>query len=345
MAKKEKITFQQVLDALLDENTPLNPRYPYRFSDLSASDLAALEGVWPRVPVWRRQALMEDIEDLGESDMLLSFEALGRFALKDSDARVRQLAIRTLWDYDASDLIPVLINMMENDSDTEVRAAAASALGRFIYLGELEEIPENALHHVEDRLLQTCQGSADTLVRRRALEALGFSGRAEVVKLIENAYASGDTDWMASALFAMGRSANEDWTPMVQDMLESLHPAIRLEAARAAGELEISASVPRLVELLNDSDDDVRLASIWSLSQVGGEGVREILQKMYEETEDDSEAELLESALDNLSFTEDLQLYSILDLPDLDGSEGAVDEDLDDEIDDYLDEDDEDLED
>jgi HEAT repeat protein len=286
---------------------------------------------------------MEDIEELGESDMLLSFEALGRFALNDSDPKVRQLAIRTLWDYDASDLIPVLIDMMANDRDTEVRAAAASALGRFIYLGELEEIPEKTLHRVEDRLLQTCQGSADTLIRRRALEALGFSSREEVSRLIENAYASGDTDWMASALFAMGRSANEDWTPMVRDMLESLHPAIRLEAARAAGELEISASVPRLVELLNDSDDDVRLASIWSLSQVGGEGVREVLQKMYEETEDDSEAELLESALDNLSFTEDLQLYSILDLPDLDGYQEVTDEELDDEIDDFLDEDDEDL--
>ena len=337
MAKKEKITFQQVLDAILDEDTPLNPRYLYRFSDLNTNDLSALAEVWPKVPVWRRQAMMEDIEELGESDMLLSFEALGRFALKDSDPKVRQFAVRSLWDYEASDLVPVLINMMENDNDTDVRAAAASALGRYVYLGELEELPENIYHHVEDRLLLTSQGSEAVLIRRRALEALGFSSRKEVSKLIENAYASGDTDWMASALFAMGRSANDRWAPMVLDMLESLHPAIRLEAARAAGELEISASVPRLVELLNDPDDDVRLAAIWSLSQVGGEGVRDLLEKMYEESEDDTEAELLESALDNLSFTEDLQLYTILDLPEIDGSEEAPEEELEDDFDDFLD--------
>ncbi len=337
MAKKEKITFQQVLDALLDENTPFNPRYLYRFSDLTTEDLSALEDVWPKVPVWRRQAMMEDIEELGESDMLLSFEAFGRFTLKDSDPKVRQFAVRSLWDYEASDLVPVFINMMENDNDTDVRAAAASALGRYVYLGELEEIPEKIYHRVEDRLLQTCRGSEAVLIRRRALEALGFSSRNEVSTLIENAYASGDTDWMASALFAMGRSANDRWAPMVLDMLESLHPAIRLEAARAAGELEISTSVPRLVELLNDSDDDVRLAAIWSLSQVGGEGVRELLEKMYEDTVDDTEAELLESALDNLSFTEDLQLYSILDLPDMDGYQDVPEEDVDDEVDDFLD--------
>jgi HEAT repeat protein len=336
MAKKEKITFQQVLDAMLDEDTPLNPRYLYLFSDLTTGDLSKLEAIWPKAPIWRRQAMMEDIEELGESDLLLSFEAFGRFALKDSDPKVRQFAVRSLWDYESSDLVPILINMMENDSDTNVQAAAASALGRYVYLGELEELPENVFHHVEDRLLLTCRGSEAVLIRRRALEALGFSSRDEVSALIENAYASGDTDWMASALFAMGRSANERWSPMVLAMLESLHPAIRLEAARAAGELEISAAVPRLVELLND-DDDARLAAIWSLSQIGGEGVRDLLEKMYEDIEDDTETELLESALDNLSFTEDLQLYTILDLPEMDGYQEAPEEDLEDEIDDFLD--------
>jgi HEAT repeat protein len=90
---------------------------------------------------------------------------------------------------------------------------------------------------------------------------------------------------------------------------------VRAEAVRAAGELEISEAVPNLLELLDDSNEAVRSAAIWSLSQIGGEGVRERLEQLQEETEDEEEADFIESALDNLAFTEEFQLYSLFDLP------------------------------
>lgn len=342
MSTPAEIPFKEVLSALLDADTPLHPRYLFRLSDLESEDLNQLKAIWSQIPVWRRQALLEDIEELGESDYLLSFEAFSRFALKDEDEKVRMLAVRTLWDYDSIDLLQTFLQMVEKDPASDVRAATASALGKYVYLGEIEELPEEKLHHIEDVLLKITNSKDTTLVRRRALESLGFSGRKEVEPMIEAAYYSGNNDWIASALFAMGRSAHEDWASLVMEMLENDESELRFESARAAGELEISEAVPRLVDLLNDEDEDVRSAAIWSLSQIGGEGVRDILESMYEETEDDEEAELIESALDNLAFTEDMQLFSLLDVPDLE--EEDLDDDLDDDLFDLF-EDDEDIQD
>jgi HEAT repeat protein len=194
-----------------------------------------------------------------------------------------------------------------------VRAAATSALGRFVYLGEVEDIPEEDLHQIEDALIAVVQGSDDLLVRRHALESLGYSSRQEVPALIDQAFRSADKNWIASALFAMGRSANEEWAPQVLSMLDHTFPAVRAEAVRAAGELEINDAVQPLLDLLDDSDEAVRTAAIWSLSQIGGEGVRDILEQLQEETEDEEEADFIESALDNLTFTEDFQLFSMFD--------------------------------
>lgn len=323
------IPFQQVLEALVDVNQPLNPRYLYRFSDLDKDELRQLQNAWPRVPEWRRQALMEDLQELGGSNLILSFEALCRFALQDTDPNVRVLAIQMLWDYELDDLIPVYLDLMEVDRAVEVRTAAATALGSYIYLGEIEELPESTLHEIEDRLLKVANGKDVTEVRRHALESLGFSSRDEVAPIIETAFYSGQNEWVASALFAMGRSADEAWEPLVLGMLENEEPSLRLEAARAAGELETRQAVPRLVDLLNDEDVDIRSAAIWSLSQIGGEGVRDILEQMYDESDDEEEAEFIEEALDNLAFTEDMEIFELLDIDEDEDEEQQWEDDED----------------
>ncbi|HEX7973738.1 MAG TPA: HEAT repeat domain-containing protein, partial [Anaerolineales bacterium] len=274
---------------------------------------------------------------LGEADMLLSFEALSLIAIQDIDPKVRLPAVRALWEYENPDLIPIFLEMVVKDSDADVRAATATALGRYVYLGELDEIPSEDLHEVEERLLEVTRGGDAPLVRRRALESLGFSSREEVQPLIETAYTSGNRDWIASALFAMGRSANEKWQPDVLAMLENSAPAIRVEAARAAGELEIGEARLILLDMLEDTDDSARDAAIWSLSQIGGEGVRETLERIYEETEDDEEADYIEQALDNLAFTEDLELFSVLDVPEEDELDLEDRDELFDSDDDLLD--------
>jgi HEAT repeat protein len=343
MQSPAEIPFQKLIDALLDVDNTLHPRYLYRLSDLEDSELKMLGAVWPKIPAWRRQALLEDIEELNTSDMLLSFESLGRFALQDEEARIRLLAVHILWEFEEKSLIPIFLRLMTADQDSEVRAAAASALGRFVYAGEIDELPEATLHRIEDALLEVMNGNDAPEVRRCALEALGYSSRDEVQPLLEQAFASDDKYWKASALFAMGRSANQQWQSAILAMLHSNLPILRSEAARAAGELEISDAVPHLLELLDDPDDSTRQASIWSLSQIGGEGVRDALQALYDDTDNEQELELLESALDNLTFNESLQLMPMFDFPEAEEDEEGWYEEYDlEDMDDLFDDDDED---
>jgi len=325
MSKTSKMTMKQLLDAMLNEERPLHPSYIYRLSDLTEEDLAVLQKSWSKVPAWRRKAIMEDVEEIGQNDYVLSFEDFARYGVQDSEPGVRELAVRSLWEYESRDLIPIYLELLESDDDYNVRAAAATALGKYIFLGEIEELPAQTQRRIEDRLLEVLNGADNVLVRRRALESLGFSSREEVPALIETAYGSGSVDWLVSALFAMGQSANKDWTPWVTSKLDSDNPEVLLEAARAAGELEISESVPRLMDLLELDDYDLRMTAIWSLSQIGGEGVRAKLEDLYEETDDDDEADFIDSALDNLDFTEDVALFDLLELPEDGKAHDALD--------------------
>lgn len=343
MSVPEEIQFTDVLEALLDTDNPLPARFLHRFSDLEDLELEALKATWLKIPPWRRQALLEDIAQLSKDDYLVSFESLGLFATSDPDAQVRLNAVRTLWEFENKSLVPTFINLLLSDPDVDVRASSATALGQYVYLGELDELPARRLREIEDLLLQVTIGSEAEAVRKSALESLGYSSREEVPGLIEKAFASMDEDWRSSALFAMGRSGNETWNNQVLSMLEHQHPDLRMEAARAAGELEIKEAVQQLMELLEDPFEAVREASIWSLSQIGGQGVREKLEELYDAAEDDEEIDFLESALDNLTFTEGMQLMPLLDLDEY-GDQDETGE-IDEEDDSYLDETDEDSDD
>jgi hypothetical protein len=68
------------------------------------------------------------------------------------------------------------------------------------------------------------------------------------------------------------------------------------------------------------------MRAIWGLSQIGGEGVRHALENLLEMTDDEDEVDFIEQALDNLSFNEDLELFELMDLEDVD--EEIVSEDL-----------------
>ena len=317
--EKKNIPIQQLLTALLDDQTAFPPAYLRHLSDLEGRDLEAFRSVWPQISSRRRFTLLEDLEDLAEIDTLVSFHAIASLALEDSDPRVRAVAIRMLWEAEDLKLADRFIKMLNEDESVEVRAAAASALGIFIYESELEEIPVEIGHRVEDRLIAVINSQEDLLVRRRALESLGFSSRQEVPGLIRDAYNSGNTDWIASALFAMGRSADQAWEADVLRMVNSPKADIQLDAVRAAGALELDRARRKLLDLLEEEaqDSEIREAVIWSLSQIGGDEVRETLEELMEKSEDDEELEILENALDNLSFVEDVGLYGLFDFDQL----------------------------
>jgi HEAT repeat protein len=309
------ISIDELVTALQDVSTPLPARYLYRLSDLEGSDLVRIKTVFPDLPVWRRKALMEDVEELGDSDDLLSFETLARLGIQDEDTEVRLPAVRILWAFDSPGLANIFLAILENDTNAGVRGAAAEGLGQFVYAGAVDELPQKLAAKIEAGLLSAYQSDSAILVKRKALMSLGYSENPKIPPLILKAYASNDREWVVSALAAMGHSADAQWSPKILASLGHSHPQIRAEAARAAGEVELNKAVPRLLELLEDDDDfDTRQAVIWSLAQIGGEGVRDSLETALENTTDDEEHDYIEEALDLLSFTEESTLFPVLDL-------------------------------
>jgi len=317
--KGELIPFQKVLDTLLDTSKDIPRRYLTEFSDIEPAALASLLETWPRIEHDRKLLLLDQLNALANEDFLVSFDDLGRALLKDGESQVRIRAMRLLVECEDVRLVPTYIGMLTKDSNAAVRAEAASMLGMFVQLGEFEDIPEKVHHQVEEVLLEVLNGEDEPLVRRRALEALGFSSRGEVPVLIESAFNRQDPDWQASALFAMGRSSDERWAESVLRMIVSENQRIRLAAVQACGELELAAARPLLFGLLDEEfDDAIARAAIWSLSQIGGEDVRIYLQNLLDNAEDDDQVAFLEEALDNLAFTDDLSSFDLLALDGFD---------------------------
>jgi HEAT repeat protein len=199
-----------------------------------------------------------------------------------------------------------LLALLRDPAD-QVRAAAAMALGRFAYMAEIDELDEEYGRQVHDALLTLIHDASQPAeVRRRAIESAGyFAASDDVQRQIELAYASNDQLMRESALVAMGRSMLPRWLPIVSRELESPSPALRYEAARAAGEMaDIARSlVARVVRLCSDADTEVALAAIWALGQIGGETARRTLQRISG-SDDEARSQAAAEALDELTLEE-----------------------------------------
>jgi len=330
-------SFQTVLDALLGTGKDFPRRYLQQFSDMAPIELQTLLDVWPRVNTSRKLSLIKGLLALAESDTLVSFDDFARAILNDPEASVRSETIKLLSECEDIKLIPTYIDLLKNDADVNVRAEVAAALNLFVDLGELEEISEELYREVEDALLASAAGEDAKRIRRNALESLGYSSRAEVITLIDSAFHREDPEWKASALIAMGRSADNRWDDVVLTALISENDTVREAAVKAAGALSLKSARMVLLRMLaeGEEDDDVTAAAIWSLSQIGGEDVRTFLEALLDQVDEEDEEQIsfLEEALDNLAFTEDLDRFELMAFdPDELADLNELDEDEEDEV-------------
>jgi len=306
-------SFQTVLDSLLDSKKEFPRRYLSLFSDIGTLELKTLQDIWPRVGLSRKLSLLKELDALADEDTLVSFDEFARSLLADPEPAVRIHALRLLNESDDVKLIQPILTMLKKDTDSDVRAEAAANLGNFVAQGELDEIPEQAYSQVQAGLLESVRGEDKTRVRLHALEALGYSSDEEVVRLIESALNKRDSEWQTSALIAIGRSADERWEEEVLRGLTDEDNRIREAAVQAAGNIGLKSARTILLRLMEEEDDDdVLSATIWSLSQIGGEDVRTYLENLLDQTEEEELVGFLEEALDNLAFTEDLDRFELI---------------------------------
>jgi HEAT repeat protein len=268
-------------------------------------DAASFAEVWPELTDQRRELIVQELQDLAEDNVELDFDRAFVVGLRDANPNVRRLALEGLWEHEGRDLLEPLLHMLRNDEDAAVRAAAATALGRYVLQAEFERLREGDAARVTEALGQTVTDPTEpSEVRGRALESLGARSEDWVRDLIDEAFDSDDRRLRLSAVHAMGRSCDSSWLSAIYNELESEDAEMRFEAAGALGSIADPEALPYILPLLQDEDPEVQEAAIFALGQFGGEEGKDALTELRASADERIHA-AIDAALAEIDFAED----------------------------------------
>lgn len=267
-------------------------------ADLDRAGASRFAQQWPALPPETREAVARQMLELAELRVDLHFGRVLRMLLDDPSATIRQLAASALWEDEGADLPIRLLALAAEDPSQDVVAQAVQSLAATCDRAATGDVDEALARRLCDELLAIADdpGRAPT-VRRRALEvAAVFADDARVAPLIEDFYDADEPGFRASAVYAMGRTADGRWRSRIVDEFVSDDAELRFEAARAAGELGDSEALPGLIELAGDEDPEVRQAAIGAMGRIGGRASLRALQRLAENAAE-SDADAIEDAL------------------------------------------------
>ena len=294
--------FEDYLAELHDLDQPLLASKLAILSDLIPEEVRLLSESWPDIDAVRRRQVLHRLVELAEDNLELDFDGVFLACLDDEDGETRATAIEGLCECADQALIDHLTGLLMDDAEHAVREAAAVALGKFAMLAELGKLLPADARKVEEALLAAFNNvDEEDSVRCKVLEAIAPLSKPYVEDLIREAYHGSSRELRASALYAMGQNCNPSWLPILLTELHSPYPGLRFEAARACAELEAEEAVPRLVELLDDSDALVRMCAIDALGGTGGSEARAALQECLD-SPDESVREAAQEALQEIGF-------------------------------------------
>jgi len=298
------LPIEETIAALSDSARPLLGSRLAELSNLNTQELALFEKAWETIEPKRRRRIMYRLVELAEDNFELDFDDIFKSHLKEEDADIQSKAIEGLWESEETCLIDPLIELLKPESPEKVQATAATALGKFAMLAELEKLRSKHKTRVCRALLGVIEDTSRPIeIKRRALEAAAPLSLPQMEKAIARAYRSGVPGLKTSAIFAMGKNCDLRWLPILIKELTSADAEIRYEAASACGELGEKEATPYLSELTTDPDVDVQMAAIQALGKIGGPEAKDSLERCLT---DDSEViqQAAELALDELEAGE-----------------------------------------
>jgi len=287
----------------------------YGLSTLSKDEVVAVWSTWRELDPDLRRRVIETLTEASETNFELDFSAIGRAALTDDASEVRARAVDLLFEDESIDVMLEMLRLVREDHANDVRANAASALGRFVLMGELGGLNQADFGAIQQTLLDiVVNRREDADVRRRALEAVANASHEAIAGAIQDAYESDDPRMRVSALFAMGRTTDDRWARIVLDELESDDEEMRFEAARAAGELELEEAIPVLTEIAFDDDVEIRDTAVWSLGEIGGKEALRVLNLLADEAKHLGDGEFfsaIEDAIASATLSGDSTLHML----------------------------------
>ena len=326
MAKKvntvKKATFAEALAGIQAEDFPV-ARVLEALNDMTPTDFKTFQVVWPTIPDDRRSDVMHALLAVNalEEGYKFDFTAIFRLALADPDERVRIYGVEGLEPDDSPLLINIFARMMREDTSEIVKAACATALGKYLYLGELEELAkidrDKAYSALMGALLVAPRNS---LFHHRVIESIGFADNEETRTILAEAHDSESEDLRLSAITAMGRSGNQLWAPRLLADMVSDSAETRGRAAWACGETFLDDATGELGRLIReDHDQEVQLAAIEALGEIASDDARALLKRATD-SKDEELALAAEEALENAEMLGDVrQMLDTMDEEDLAG--------------------------
>ena len=166
-----------------------------------------------------------------------------------------------------------------------------------------DELPisESAFRNIQDMLQAVCgDTTVPKQVRRRALEASVRAPEDWHSDAVSRAYASGDSEWVLTAVFCMR------WIPgfdeQIFESLRSSNEEIHFEAVNAAGENELNAAWDHVVGLVQNpqTPKPLLLAAIGAVGSIRPAQARDILVDLA----DSEDEEIAEAADESMMMAE-----------------------------------------
>jgi hypothetical protein len=202
------------------------------------------------------------------------------------------------------------------DEPEQLRAKAAISLGPVLEQADIDGFDDPDDVPITERVFRNIRESLQKLfldtgipkgVRRKILEASVRAPGDWHRAAVEVAYASGDRDWILTAVFSMS------WVPgfdkQILEALKSSDSEIHFEAVRAAGNRELEGAWSHIVSLIKDArtPKPLLIAAIGAVASIRPAQAGTILVDLAD-SEDEEIAEAADEAIDlaeSLSDDED----------------------------------------
>ena len=292
------MSLESYLAELQDPNCEVTTVDLAQLSGLMPDEQSELQEAWSGISPLRRLEIMGHLVEMADDNAEFDFGAVFCHALHDEEPMVREQAVSGLWESEDRRLIPQLVERLEQDVEDQVRASAAQVLGHFAVLADSGKLVKRDAERVYHALMSALDDEDEPLlVRRRALESVAPFRVPEVRGWVQWAFDHPESMMRQSALYAMGRTGDGAWLPVVYGEMESDDPAMRYEAANAARKLGDQESIPYLAELINDFDSQVSLAALHAIGVIGGARARALLRRLAVEGDDQVVREAAEEVL------------------------------------------------
>ena len=304
------MSLERFLESLADGSADVPSADFVELSDMVPKELGLFARTWFSIPVERQRWIVSTMAGLAEDNPEFDFCAVFKMCLKDQDEAVLEKAMEGLWEHEDRSIIPSLIQILRSDKSPQVRAAAAVALGKFSPLVQEGKLLPKDGESIYESLIELVKDTDQHIdVRRRSLEAIAPFNTLDIKNLVSWAYDSQDPALRSSSIYAMGRTGEINWLPLLVKELQSAEPGIRYETAHACGELGEEDAIPHLISLLQDDDYQVQLAGINALGKIGGPLAKKVLLHCAKA----GDAALEEAArveLQNVEFLEDPMAFT-----------------------------------